>query len=367
METRVLDWDGASHPEERASASIAQVVLISLVAFCFAKLPSLIAGIDATKYYLNDAPLIGILPLAVYLAARQRPPLRIGVATVLAAALATLLANGLPVSDSGPIVMTRMHLPIALWAVPALVFIGGAPRAAAARVAFACLTGDLILLTALLLTGGVVVSFTTVWIFHTAGVDISGWYFSNVVVWGLVTAPLVAAHLVAGPRPVSLVGRIALPFLPLVLLTLIAYLAVLSRTGWAAFEERDFLANLNAILVGVAFLSLAVVCDGTRRAERRGTDVLNLALIAVTLAIDGLALWAIARRLLSAGFDSVRFTVLGTDAVVLGLFAGMLWHYVRFAAGRAPLAEVTEWIARYLPVLPCWALLVSVLLPQAPI
>ena len=39
-----------------------------------------------------------------------------------------------------------------------------------------------------------------------------------------------------------------------------------------------------------------------------------------------------------------------------------MWQYARFAAGAAPLSAVTDWIARYLPILPAWAL-VAALLP----
>jgi YVTN family beta-propeller protein len=124
---------------------------------------------------------------------------------------------------------------------------------------------------------------------------------------------------------------------------------------------------VNAILIGVAFIALAVICDRARRPDRTRIDLLNLALVGVTLLISGFALWAIIARLLTRGLDSTRLAVLGTDIVVFALFGGVLWNYVKFVTSRVALSAVLDWIARYLPVLPAWAATVVLLLPLDPV
>jgi hypothetical protein len=345
------------------STSIAWLFAISLLATVVAKLPQLVPSLDAPIFYLNNAPLLGTLPVAAFLYALRRPPRRIALLSTAGALLAILLANLAPGTwDASDLhTLGRIHLPIALWGLVALPFIGVAPRAAAPRVAFVAFSGEVVLLTVLLVCGGIAMSLLTYWIFRTLGIDIANWYARNVVVWGLVTAPLVATLMAAGARPLALVGRVAIPFVPLLLVTLGVYLIAIAVSGFAPLTQRDFLANLNAVMVGAAFVSLAVICDRTRHPEPRVTDHLNLGLVGLTLLITGLALGAIVVRLISAGIEPVRLVVFGTDAAVLPLLAGVVWHYARFTRGLAPLERVTDWIACYLPILPAWALVVAVL------
>jgi hypothetical protein len=343
----------------RFDPSVAWLIGVSALATVLAKLPMLAPQIDMQTYYARNVALLAAIPLALYFIAVRRPPAATAGATGVAAALAIALANALPLaSDLG--VLARLHLVIALWAIVALPFLGVGLRSAAARAAYVALTGEVVLLTVLLLCGGIAMSILTVFIFDTLGIRIQEWYLRNVVVWGLVTAPLVAAHLATGPRPLALVGRVATPFVPLLLATLAIYLGALAGADWRPLLQHDFLANLNAILVGVGFVNLAVICDRTRRPERRGADLLNLGLAVLTLVISAIALVAIAVRL-RWGVQPVRLVIFGTDAVVLLLFAGLVWHYGRFNGGRAPLSAVTDWLGRYLPLLPVWAALVALL------
>jgi hypothetical protein len=347
-------------PRIGVTASIGWLIGVSLVATGFARLPLWSSGIDPPEYWLRTGELLATLPLMVYLIALRRPPARVVVAAIALAMLATLVAFLLP-RESDLSILARLHLFIALWALVAVPFSGRAFRTTTPRVAFVAFAGEVVLLTVLLLCGGIAMTALTYTIFLTVHVDIGEWYARNVVVWGLVTAPLVAAYLATGPRPLAIVGRVAIPFVPLLLVTLVAYLGAMAVAGWAPLETREFLANLNAVMVGVAFVSLAVICDRTRGAARRFADLLNVGLVALTLIVSGVALVAIAVRLYTAGFDPVRLVVLGTDSVVFLLFAGLMWHYARFAAGAAPLTAVTDWIARYLPILPAWAVAAATL------
>lgn len=359
-DTQPTATDASRHD---TASSIAWLLGISLLATGLAKLPQLVPSLDAPRFYLNNAALLGTLPSAAFLCALRRPPRRIALLSGAGALLAILLANLAPATWDGSDLHTlgRIHLPIALWGLVALPFIGAAPRAAAPRVAFVAFTGEVVLLTVLLVCGGIAMSLLTYWIFATLGIDIASWYARNVVVWGLVTAPLVAALMAGGARPLALVGRVAIPFVPLLLVTLCIYLIALTASGLEPLTQRDFLANLNAVMIGAAFVSLAVICDRTRHPEPRFTDHLNLGLVGLTLLITGLALGAIVARLIWAGFDAVRLVVFGTDAAVLPLLLGVVWRYARFTRGRASLDAVTDWIARYLPILPAWALVVAVL------
>src|SRR5262249_17941446 len=151
------------------------------------------------------------------------------------------------------LVLALMHLGVVEWLWLLVPFAGDGWRRMDERGAFLRSTGEIGVVSVALLLGGVLLTLLPFVLFRVCAFEVLvlDWYRDNVVVWGLLAAPLVAIYLerAGGTRIAS---RIALPFVPLLLASLVAYPVVVMRWGKALTDHRQLLIALNAALVSVA-------------------------------------------------------------------------------------------------------------------
>ena len=91
-------------------------------------------------------------------------------------------------------------------------------------------------------------------------------------------------------------------------------------------------------------------------------DRLQLVLVLSALAVDAVALWAIAARIDTFGFTPNRVAALGENVILLVNLAWTAVLYGRFLRGGS-LAALERWQTGYLPVYAAWAALVVILFP----
>ena len=92
-------------------------------------------------------------------------------------------------------------------------------------------------------------------------------------------------------------------------------------------------------------------------------DGLQLLLVVSALAVDGVALAAIAARISEFGFTPNRVAALGLNLILLVNLAGSAWLYARFQRHRSSFADLERWQVTYLPVFSAWAALEVVIFP----
>jgi hypothetical protein len=92
-------------------------------------------------------------------------------------------------------------------------------------------------------------------------------------------------------------------------------------------------------------------------------DALQLVLIVSALAVDTVALAAIASRISEFGFTPNRVAALGENLILLVSLAGSAWLYAGFLRGRKPFRTLEAWQTAYLPVYSAWAAIVVLLFP----
>lgn len=205
----------------------------------------------------------------------------------------------------------------------------------------------------------------TMALFDLIKVRIEDWYLRNVVVYGVVGAPLVATLMVdrlVGER-LKLAPLVARIFSPLFLVMVTAYLVVVAVQQKSPYTDREFLIAFNGLLLVVLGLSILVIAERRPGARAGFFDYVTIGLVLVTLAIDVIALSAIVFRLHSYGFTPNRITVLGANLIAFVHLVGILANYARLLWRRADAAALETWIARYLPVYTAWSLFVAVALP----
>ncbi|MEX0619898.1 MAG: hypothetical protein WDZ76_00210 [Pseudohongiellaceae bacterium] len=345
--------------------SLLFVIILGLVATMMVKLPSLLP-LDPEWYYPRFAPFIVLTALIVWFC-RQEKSFRHPDGVLLTGILGVgALLLVLPdYRGSASATMALIHVPLILWCGLGLAFTRDQWRGDSQRLAFIRYNGELLVYVALLLLGGIVMTACTVALFGVTGVDIEQWYLRNVVVAGVVSAPLVATFIYEvllrrDSRIASLIARI---FAPLFLVTVCGYLIAMSIGQNSPYTDRDFLITFNALLLLVLGITVFSVSDRGDQRSSLPMDAVNLLLISVTLLIDAVALSAIVFRLAEYGMTPNRFVVLGANLLIFVHLCLLLQAYWRTLRTTQRHQELVKAVTGFLPVYGAWAVFVVVGVP----
>jgi hypothetical protein len=354
---------GYRKPDDRLVQlrGLASAIGIALICGALVRLPALVLGED--WYYPRFAPSLVILALSAYfwIRSRERRLLGAGLGLALAAAAYVSVLPGY--TDS--VVMALIHLPIVFWAFLGLVFTGDSWRDTDSRVLFVRYNGELLILASLVALGGMVFSGITVALFDLVAGDVEELYFKNVGVFGAAAVPVAGTYLYDSVfnRRTGIPAVLARVFAPLFLVMATTYLIVAFLGGQNPFVDRSFLITFNGLLLVVLGITVLSIVERDKGAPTGPIDYINIALAAVTLLIDAIALAAILFRLASFGFTPNRVTVLGANLIIMVHLARMCWTYLRVARGRAGFTDIRRVVTSYLPVYIAWAAVVAFLLP----
>ena len=170
----------AGGPEEQAAAGprrdLLAMAACAAVAAVGIKAPALFgfALAEDDGFYQRNLGLFALVPLAAYFAYRRRlRPAGIGVIAALFV-IGGLAANVYPLADhSQSVVLTAIHLPLALWLVVGFAYVGGDWRADRKRMDFIRFTGEWLVYFVLISIGGSLLVAVTIGVFDAIGIEIS--------------------------------------------------------------------------------------------------------------------------------------------------------------------------------------------------
>jgi membrane-associated HD superfamily phosphohydrolase len=150
-------------------------------------------------------------------------------------------------------------------------------------------------------------------------VKIEDFYFRYLVLSVMPSVPLLATLLVhQNPTLVSKISPvIARIFTPLVTVMLILFLCAFIYSGKDPYNDRDFLLIFNGVLVGVMALVLFSVSEVTKESSTFFQRISLVSLAVLAIVNNGIALSAIAFRLLELGITPNRLAVFGSNILVL--------------------------------------------------
>ncbi|NBS26272.1 MAG: hypothetical protein EBS81_08195 [Gammaproteobacteria bacterium] len=339
-------------------------ILISFVSWAIAKAPSYI-NLNGEWFYIRFIPFLVIGTLVYYFHINEK----LNKGLILKSAVAgltmftvLLLLPYRPNSDS--IRMALIHMPFVLLSLLGFTFCKGQWRSLDQRLNFLRFGGELVIYSGLVLLGGFVFSALTINLFEMISVDIEQWYFSNVGMWGAMSAPLIASWIWDQllERDSRIAPILANIFSPLFLLMTGFYLAALLGRGQSPFEDRESLIVFNGLLMVVWGISVFSI-TGRGGKFSKVLDLTNLSLVGVTLIIDAIALAAIVYRTFTMGITPNRVAVTGANLLI---FIHLIWisfEYAREFRGAGSIKVIKTTIARYLPVYTAWSMFVVVVLP----
>lgn len=295
----------------------------------------------------------------------KRRPARSVLVTLAVLFLATaLLVNLYPFGESlgDAWGLTALHVPIALWFVVGVAYVGGRWRSAPERMNFVRFTGEWIIYYTLIALGGAVLVGLSAAAFSAIGVGAMDVLASWVLPCGAVGATVVAAYLVETKQNVieNMAPVLTRVFTPLAALMLLVLLVAMAWNGFGPDADRDLLIVSDLLLILVFGLLLYAWSARDVSASPTAFDWLQFVLVVSALLVDGVALVAMATRISTFGPSPNKVVALGLNLVLL---VNLIWSarlLVGYLGKRIEFRVLERWQTSYLPVFAGWAALVVV-------
>jgi hypothetical protein len=332
------------------------------------KVPALF-GLDFDHdfpFYATNFSLLALPWLAAFLAWRRRAKPALIATLVALFALGAVAANVYALAqDSQSIVLTAIHLPIALWFVVGLAYVVDEWRSSRRRMDFIRFTGELAVYFVLIgLGGGVLIAFTA-GTFNAIGIDPETFISQWLLPCGVVGAVVVAGWLVEAKQGVieNIAPVLTRLFTPLFAAVLLAFLIGFIWAKGGIDVERQALILFNLLLVVVLGLLLYSWSARDPLAPPGLFDRLQLALVVSALAVDVLVLIEITGRISEFGTTPNKAAALGENIILLANLAWSAWLVLSFIRRRVRFEAIERWQTSYLPVYAGWAWIVVFAFP----
>jgi hypothetical protein len=365
----VIGPDGAGEPANTRRSETLVVLILAAAAALAIKAPALFGlplsdGNEA--FYLRNASLFVLPLLTVYFVWKRGLIVASSLWLALPFVAGAVFANVFPFHKSGnTLVLTALHLPIALWLAVGFAYARNRWFANGGRMNFVRFSGELAIYYALIAAGGVVFTAFTMIMFKAIGIN-AGWLAQGwLIPCGAMGAVLIGSWLVEAKQSVieNMAPVLTRLFTPLFTVLLLVFLATMAWTGRPINVQREVLIAFDLLLALVVGLVLYAASARDPQAPPDFFDGLQLLLVVSALVVDGVALAAIAARISEFGFTPNRVAALGENLILLVNLAWTAWLYTGFLRRRGSFAALERWQIAYLPVYSVWAAVVVVLFP----
>jgi hypothetical protein len=341
------------------------ILFAAALAWLLAKIP-VFTGLDEEFFYPRNLGFLVFPFVGAYFVRKKNLSLK-SLGLPIGIAVASLgYINLLPHSTtSDTLILASIHLPLLLWGILGFIFSDGSLKDLSKRLTYLEFNADAIIMGGVLGLSGLLLSGLTVGLFELIGFQIEEFYFQNIGVFGLVTAPLIATHLTqTNPQLVNKIPPIiAKIFSPLVLMMLVVYLGTILLGGKDPYNDREFLLIFNLLLIGVMGLIFFSVTEASKEQPAKASKWILILLSTVTILVNLVALSAIGFRISEWGITPNRLAVLGVNVLML-IHLVMVWRkLIQSQKTDRSLTEVAWVVVRYLPVYLIWTACVVFIFP----
>lgn len=341
------------------------VLVASLLAGFIAKIP-VFTNISEEFFYPRNIGFIVFPVLSAYFFWKQKINTKKIIIVFVTYLMAVLYINSLPNdTKSDTLILACIHLPLFLWAVLGFTFIGVKINDFQSRLDFLRYNGDLVVMCAIIIIAGVLLTVITLGLFTLIDIKIEEFYFQYIIILEVAATPIIGTYLVqTNPQLVNKVSPvIAKIFTPLVLVTLIIYLLAVIWTGKDPYNDREFLLIFNLLLIGVMAIILFSIAEISQNKKSNLGTVLLFLLSSVTIILNGIALSAILFRIAEWGITPNRLAVLGSNLLILTNLLMVTFRLFRSVKDRDELVNVENSIAKFLPIYAVWTIIVTFMFP----
>ena len=367
----VVASDAADESGNTARAETLVVLSLAVAAALAIKIPALF-GLplspqnELPPFYLRNASLFVLPLLTVYFLWKRGADVASSLWLSVPFAAGAVFANIFPFqTGSATQRLTALHLPIALWLAVGFAYVRSRWFAGAGRMDFVRFSGELAIYYVLIALGGGVVTAFTFMMFSAIDMNpdwfVAGW----LIPCGAMGAVIIGSWLVEAKQSVieNMAPVLTRLFTPLFTILLLAFLVTMGWTGNPINVKREVLIGFDLLLAVVVGLVLYAASARDPQAPPGLFDGLQLLLVVSALAVDVVALAAIAARISEFGFTPNRVAALGENLILLVNLGWSAWLYARFVSQRGSFAALERWQMAYLPAYSVWAALVVVMFP----
>lgn len=360
-----LKSENAGQRRQLLKADFRIVALLALVIAFLVKAHLIFGVVTLEDYWFRNLTIIAFSGLTAWFILKGRIA---GVKNILLLALPVVILtsfiNLLPEKQDDTTVLAFIHAPLFMWFIFGLAWISFSYSNTTKISAFIRYNGELAIIFGLLCIAGAILSGMTISLFALTGLDIAKLYMENIGIVGLAVFPIVAVWLIdlypdITSRIAPIIARI---FTPLVLVSALVYLIVITVSGIDISKNRDFLVMFNLLLLGVMAIIVFSLSELGNSGFRKLNVILLFLLVAVTLIIDLIALSAIISRL-SEGFTPNRTAVLISNILVLVNLLLILPALFMAAFKEKSTDRVEKIISCYLPVYFLYSVVVIFVFP----
>ncbi|WP_446899236.1 permease prefix domain 1-containing protein [Clostridium sp. LBM24168] len=359
-----------SSSKRKNHRNIVLVVLFSLFAGTLAKIPELfgynLTDPAYTLFYFKNLSLF-ILPLiALYFLITGKLSWKYGMAVLGTFCLSAIIINLYPsFAPNDTELLTAIHLPILLWLITGILYIGKGWRESKGRMDFLRFTGETIIYGGLVFCGIIVLGMFIQIIFSTIKINIFWFNEEYLFVYGGCASAMVAIYLVEVKKSIveNFAPILAKIFSPLFLSGMAAFLITIIATGKSPYDERNFLIGFDIMLVVVLGLVLYVISARGLNDLPNFFDYMNFALIVMALIINFVALSAIAYRLSIYGISPNKIAALGENLILMINLGGLAILYLGFFREKLEFNLLEKWQTAYLNVYAFWMAVVAFVFP----
>src|SRR4051794_9059181 len=366
----VLTGDtGSPAADTRSRRDLWAMVICAAGAVASVKVPALFGQslADDSSFYARNLSLFALPWLAAFLAWRRNAGRSTIAVLVVLFAVGAVAANAYPLADtSQSVVVTSIHLPIALWLVVGLAYVADQWRSSRRRMDFIRFTGEWFIYFVLMALGGGALSAFLFNTFKAIGILPEEFISHWLLPCGATAAVVVAGWLVEAKQSVveNIAPVLTRLFTPLFTAALLAFLVAVVWTSHGIDVDREALILFDLLLAVVLGLLLYSLSARDPLAAPGPFDKLQLALVVSALAIDVLVLLEITGRITDEyGSTPNRAAALGENVILLVNLAWSAWLLMTFIRRRTPFAALERWQTGYLPVYAAWAWIVVLVFP----
>lgn len=344
------------------------MIAICLIAGFLIKFPDLF-GIDVSNFhfYEKETGIIFFLGLSFFNILNNKGfSKKNTLITTMIFLISLLYINLLPdYRNSATLNLIFIHMPLFMWCLYGLVYIGYDLKNLDKRSDFIKHNGDLAIIGALILIAGGIMMGITLGLFQAIGFNISKFYMNYIVVIGCVSAPVITSYILKNFATIAnrIAPILANLFSPLVLITLVIYLITILITGKNPYNDRNFLLIFNIMLIGVMAIIVFSVSEISIYRKQRFSNIVLFILSIVTLIVNLIALSAIFYRLSEFGPTPNRISVLGSNFLVFINVVLITIELFNINYRKAEISKISLGVAKYLPVYLVWIMIVIFLFP----
>jgi len=217
-------------------------------------------------------------------------------------------------------------------------------------------TAETILWSTLCGIGGMVLILLSMNLLKTIGIDAEDFYMSNIATLGVSALPFISLIVIERFDKIRLSVILANIFLPLFLVSIVAFGALSLFAEIKPYESRDVFIVYNVMLVIVICLLLFTKINNH---SSRFIGLCSALLTVCTIVLDGILLSAILYRIRNYGMTPNKATLLASNIVMLG----NLIYIIAIGIKHREYKDASKRMIYYLPMYALLALIVVFIVP----